>query len=112
MIRENFSTINSDEDFIVYHLTYLDEGASGIYILDATLYFNDTDVFLEINYDYRYLGIERTTRYIVNRNAGQFVNCGYEQSYPEFMKKINDTKANYTNKIVYSTTDIDKLLNK
>ena len=112
MIRDNFSTINSDEDFIVYHLTYLDEGASDIYFLEATLYFNDTDVFLEINYDYSYLGIERTTRYLVNRNTGQFVNGGYEQSYPEFMKKFNDTKANYTNKIVYSTADIDKLLHK
>ena len=48
----------------------------------------------------------------MNRNTGQFVNGGYEQSYPEFMERFNDTKTNYTNKIVYSTTDIDKLLNK
>lgn len=112
MMRDNFSTINSDEDFVVYHLTYLDEGASDIYFLEATLYFNDDDAFLEINYDYSYLGIERTTRYLVNRHTGQFVNGGYEQSYPEFMKKFNDTKANYTTKIVYSTLDIDGLLRK
>jgi len=112
MIRDNFSTINADEDFVVHHLTYLDEGESDIYFLEATLYFNDTDVFLEINYDYSYLGIERTTRYLVNRKTGQFVNGGYEQNYPEFMNKFIDTKTNYTNKIVYTTEDINRLLGK
>ena len=74
-MRENFSTINSDEDFIVYHLTYLDEGASKIYIFWMQHYILMIPMyFLEINYDYSYLGIERTTRYLVNRNTGQFVN--------------------------------------
>lgn len=57
--------VDFDEDFIKYHLSYLDEAASDIDFLEATLYFHGNDAFLEINYDYRYLGIERRTRYLM-----------------------------------------------
>lgn len=70
MMRDNFSMINFDEDFVVYYLMYLDEGVLDIYFLEVILYFNDDDVFLEINYDYSYLGIECIIRYLVNRYMG------------------------------------------
>jgi hypothetical protein len=101
-----------DDDFVREYLIYLDEGASDIYFLEATLYFGDDDAFLEINYDYSYLNIERRTRYLVNRYTGQVVNGGYEENFPDFMNSFNDTKTNYISKKVYSISDINQLLDK
>jgi len=112
IILANKNNINSDDTFVKQHLLYLDEGASDIVFLDVTLYFSKDDAFLEINYDYSYLGIERQTRYLVNRYTGQIVNGGYEDNYPEFMNNFNAVKANYTQKKVYSMADINRLLDK
>lgn len=90
----------------------MDEGASHIDFIEAVLYFDDNNAFLEINYDYSYQEIERTPRYLVDRRTGQFVRGGFEDNYPEFMNKFNITKASYKSKKVYKTTDIDRLLGK
>ncbi len=103
---------NPDDDFVKEHLMYLDEGASDIDFLEVTLYFGDNEAYLEINYDYSYQNIERRTRYLVNRYTGQVVNGGYEDNFPDFMNRFNDTKTNYKNKKVYSISDINRLLNK
>jgi hypothetical protein len=103
---------NPDDDFVKEHLMYLDEGASDIDFLEVTLYFGDNEAYLEINYDYSYLNIERRTRYLVNRYTGQVVNGGYEDNFPDFMNRFNDLKENYENKKVYTITDINRLLGK
>ncbi|CDR31498.1 Uncharacterised protein [Acholeplasma oculi] len=112
LIRDHLATLNSDEDFVKHHLMYLDEGASDISFIEATLYINENETYLEIVYDYHYQDIDQTTRYLVNKQSGQFVNGGYEDNYPEFMNKFNDIKSNYEHKIVYSTEDIHRLLGK
>ncbi|MDY0294211.1 MAG: hypothetical protein RBQ71_00215 [Acholeplasmataceae bacterium] len=105
------NNLSSDDTFVQEHLTYLDDGASDIDFLEVTLYFNENNAYLEIIYDYSYLGIERRTRYLVNRQSGQIVNGGYEDDFPEFMDAFNLIKINYTHKKVYSVEDIEQLLN-
>ncbi len=112
IIMDKYGYFNPNDAFVKKELMYLDEGESDIYFLESTLYFKEKVAFLEINYDYSYKEFVGTTRFLVNKNTGEFVRGGFEEHSPEFMERFNDTKENYTKKIVYTTADINRLLGK
>ncbi len=104
--------LSSDDLFVQEQLRYLDDGASDIDFIEVNLYFGNDDAYLEIIYDYRYLGIERRTRLLANRYTGQIVGGGYEDDFPDFVNDFNIIKLNYSHKLVYTQEHIDKLLDK
>jgi hypothetical protein len=104
--------LSSDDLFVQEQLRYLDDGASDIDFIEVNLYFGNDDAYLEIIYDYSYLGIERRTRLLANRYTGQIVGGGYEDYFPDFVNDFNIIKLNYSQKLVYTQEHIDKLLDK
>ena len=104
--------LSSDDLFVQEQLRYLDDCASDIDFIEVNLYFGNDDAYLEIIYDYSYLGIERRTRLLANRYTGQIVSGGYEDNFPDFVNNFNIIKLNYSRKLVYTQEHIDKLLDK
>jgi hypothetical protein len=104
--------LNSDDLFVQEKLRYLDDGASDIDLIEVNLYFGNDDAYLEIIYDYSYLGVERRTRLLANRYTGQIVSGGYEDNFPDFVNDFNIIKLYYSRKLVYSQEHIDKHLDK